>query len=234
MSPEQVRGSGGIGVQTDIWALGVVMYELLAHRPAFLGNTPEALCVQTLSAPVASLAELRPDLPAELVRVVERCLERSPERRFADVAELAAALAAALPGGVATALPAPLTLHSAAIDPEHDTIEEPCVLEEPDLVEPPNLAEEQAWLEEPNTAAPFALIPRLPSPAQRRRVLARSLATAIFVPALAVLPCALAAPQFSSVRTWSLRASGIARENWLELRALWERSKGAPPASPTR
>lgn len=93
MSPEQVQGGGAVSAQADIWALGVVMYELLAHRPAFVGESPEALCAQTLTARVTPLAELRPELPAALVHVVERCLERTPERRFADVAELASALA---------------------------------------------------------------------------------------------------------------------------------------------
>jgi serine/threonine-protein kinase len=92
MSPEQVQGSGVVGVQADIWALGVVMYELLAHRPAFMGESPEALCAQTLTARVTPLDELRPELPEALVHVVERCLERAPERRFADVGELATAL----------------------------------------------------------------------------------------------------------------------------------------------
>ncbi|HVY25973.1 MAG TPA: serine/threonine-protein kinase [Polyangiaceae bacterium] len=92
MSPEQVQGGGAVGVQADIWALGVVMYELLAHRPAFMGESPEALCAQTLTARVTPLGELRPELPRALVRVVERCLERAPEHRFADVGELATAL----------------------------------------------------------------------------------------------------------------------------------------------
>jgi serine/threonine-protein kinase len=93
MSPEQVARSSQVDVRSDIWSLGVVMYELLASRPVFTGSDPHELCSQILAAPIASLAELRPDLPPALIYVVERCLERDPERRFQDVAQLAEALA---------------------------------------------------------------------------------------------------------------------------------------------
>ena len=92
MSPEQVQGEAEIDARTDIWGLGVVMYELLAHQPAFSGDDPRTLCARTLTAEVVPLASLRPDLPATLVDVVARCLEREPGRRFGSVAELAQAL----------------------------------------------------------------------------------------------------------------------------------------------
>lgn len=92
MSPEQVEGGGQVDARSDIWGLGVVMYELLAHRPAFVGDDAVSLCAQTLTATVAPLADLRPDLPRPLVALVERCLERDPSRRFDSVADLAEAL----------------------------------------------------------------------------------------------------------------------------------------------
>jgi serine/threonine protein kinase len=92
MSPEQVQGGGGVDSRSDVWGLGVVMYELLAHRPAFVGDDPHTLCAQTLTAEVVPLGELRPELPGALVRVVERCLERDPARRFNGVEQLAQAL----------------------------------------------------------------------------------------------------------------------------------------------
>ena len=92
MSPEQVQGEAEIDARTDIWGLGVVMYELLAHQPAFSGDDPRTLCARTLTAEVVPLASLRPDLPAALIDVVARCLEREPGRRFGSVAELAQAL----------------------------------------------------------------------------------------------------------------------------------------------
>ena len=92
MSPEQVQGGGAIDARSDVWGLGVVMYELLAHRPAFAGDDPHTLCAQTLTAEVAPLGDIRSDLPHALVRVVERCLERDPALRFDSVEELAQAL----------------------------------------------------------------------------------------------------------------------------------------------
>jgi eukaryotic-like serine/threonine-protein kinase len=92
MSPEQVQGGGAVDARSDVWGLGVVMYELLAHRPVFVGDDPHTLCAQTLTAEVVPLAELRPELPHVLVRIVERCLERDPSWRFDGVEELARAL----------------------------------------------------------------------------------------------------------------------------------------------
>jgi eukaryotic-like serine/threonine-protein kinase len=92
MSPEQLGGGGPVDARSDIWALGVVMYELIAHRPAFTGDDPQELCAQTLLATVTPLAEIRSDLPPALIEIVERCLEREPAHRFATVDELAQAL----------------------------------------------------------------------------------------------------------------------------------------------
>ncbi len=92
MSPEQVGGGAEVDARSDIWALGVVMYELLAHRPAFAGDDAHALCAQTLTAAVEPLDEIRDDLPPGLVAIVERCMERDPVRRFASVEELHRAL----------------------------------------------------------------------------------------------------------------------------------------------
>lgn len=104
MSPEQVGGGGPVDARSDIWALGVVMYELLAHRPAFAGEDPQELCAQTLLGTVAPLGEIRRDLPPALIQIVERCLEREPERRFASVDELAQALANVAASDVAPAV----------------------------------------------------------------------------------------------------------------------------------
>jgi serine/threonine protein kinase len=92
MSPEQVQGGGLVDARSDIWGLGIVMYELLAHRPAFLGDDAHALCAQTLTATVAPLGDIRPDLPRGLIEIVERCLERDPSHRFDSVEQLAEAL----------------------------------------------------------------------------------------------------------------------------------------------
>jgi serine/threonine-protein kinase len=91
MSPEQMRALP-VDERTDIWALGAVMFECAAGRPVFEGSTVFEISAQVLSAPMPDLRVLNPELPEEFIRIVERCLERNPEKRYQNVAELAQAL----------------------------------------------------------------------------------------------------------------------------------------------
>jgi serine/threonine-protein kinase len=101
MAPEQVLGGMEVGVETDVWALGVTLYELLAGRPPFRAASSPRLLRLVLDAEHEPLSSLRPDLPPGLAAVVERCLQKNRARRFRSVAELRAALApfAAAGGG---------------------------------------------------------------------------------------------------------------------------------------
>jgi hypothetical protein len=92
MSPEQMLGAADVDVRSDIWSLGIVLYELLTGRPPFTGPNRIEVCVNVLTATLPSLAEARPGLPPALVAVVERCLEKSAERRYQSVRELERAL----------------------------------------------------------------------------------------------------------------------------------------------
>jgi serine/threonine-protein kinase len=92
MSPEQMRSSRDVDRRSDIWALGVVFFELLTGRLPFDGDSIPALCLKVVSDTAPSLATLRPDVSPELAAIVARCLEKDRERRFGDAAELAAAL----------------------------------------------------------------------------------------------------------------------------------------------
>jgi hypothetical protein len=93
MSPEQVRDAGKVDVRTDIWALGVTLHELLAGSAPFTGTTYSALCAQIIADEPIHLRARRGDAPEALEALILRCLEKRPERRFADVGELARALA---------------------------------------------------------------------------------------------------------------------------------------------
>jgi serine/threonine-protein kinase len=92
MAPEQVRSTHAIDQRSDIWSLGMVLYELLTGSPAFQASSITELCAAILESEVAPLAMHRPEVPAGLAQVVHRCLEKDPKRRFQNVAELAIAL----------------------------------------------------------------------------------------------------------------------------------------------
>ncbi len=93
MSPEQIRSSRAVDVRSDLWSLGVILYELLAGRTPFAGETMGELFACILEVDFPPLPFLRPDVPAPLAEAVHRCLRRPLERRFQDAGELARALA---------------------------------------------------------------------------------------------------------------------------------------------
>ena len=91
MSPEQVQGRP-IDGRTDVYSLGIVFYEMLAGAPPFDGSTIAEIGRQHIRATPPPLSDIRPELPAEVVRIVDRCLEKLPESRFQSMDELLGAL----------------------------------------------------------------------------------------------------------------------------------------------
>jgi eukaryotic-like serine/threonine-protein kinase len=92
-SPEQLRCSTQVDVRTDIWALGVILYELIAGKPPFRGNTLFELRAKIAKEPLEPLNELQPEVMVELGAVVAKCMAKEPDERYATVADLAKALA---------------------------------------------------------------------------------------------------------------------------------------------
>jgi serine/threonine-protein kinase len=92
MSPEQIRSTANVDGRSDIWSLGMVLYELVASEPAFQGRSVADLCAAILEREPRRLDEVCPDVPAGFADVVARCLQKDPARRFATAADLAVAL----------------------------------------------------------------------------------------------------------------------------------------------
>jgi eukaryotic-like serine/threonine-protein kinase len=99
MSPEQMSSTRNVDQRTDIWALGIILYEVLTGRVPFEAETMPQLCGMILQDPPRPLRDLRQDVPDGLQWVVLRCLEKNRDSRFTSVAELAAALAPFGPPG---------------------------------------------------------------------------------------------------------------------------------------
>jgi len=92
MSPEQMTASRQVDARTDIWAMGVVLYELLTARVPFSAETLPEICGLILTATPQAIRDFSPAVPDGLQTVVRRCLEKDRERRFANVSELSRAL----------------------------------------------------------------------------------------------------------------------------------------------
>jgi serine/threonine protein kinase len=92
MSPEQIRNASSVDSRTDVWALGVTLFELLTDDLPFRGETAFALCAAVTSDVPIGVRTLRDDVPVELEAIISRCLEKKPENRFQSFAALAKAL----------------------------------------------------------------------------------------------------------------------------------------------
>jgi eukaryotic-like serine/threonine-protein kinase len=92
MSPEQLRSTRDVDARADIWSLGVVLFELLTGDMPFTATEVTSLIAQILHEPHQRLTALRPDVPAALESVIDRCLAKDPALRFQSAADVAVAL----------------------------------------------------------------------------------------------------------------------------------------------
>lgn len=107
MSPEQGRGER-VDFRSDIYSLGVVLYELLTGQVPFDADTPFAIVLKHTTAPLPPPRTLRPDLPPNLERLVLKALAKEPADRFQDASAFAAAVREQTQGAASPALtPAP-------------------------------------------------------------------------------------------------------------------------------
>jgi predicted ATPase len=107
MSPEQCDGGRLVDHRSDIYALGVVLYQMLCAQPPFVTDSVTEMVSLHLLSPPPPLRIYAPAVSPALAAVVMRMLEKSPARRFASMGELAAALEDAAPAGARAPTPAP-------------------------------------------------------------------------------------------------------------------------------
>jgi serine/threonine protein kinase len=92
MAPEQFEAASAVDERTDVYSLGIVLFELLTGRLPFSGSTPIGMALKHKTEAPPALASVNADVPAWLDRVVHQCLQKDPARRFPSASALAAVL----------------------------------------------------------------------------------------------------------------------------------------------
>ncbi len=114
MSPEQAMGAAELDGRTDVYALGCVVFEMLAGHPPYRGPNAQAVVARHITEPVPSMRSATDGVPAWVDRVVQRALAKTPDERFSTAGDLARAL---VPGAPTEVVSAPRAERSIAVLP---------------------------------------------------------------------------------------------------------------------
>jgi eukaryotic-like serine/threonine-protein kinase len=142
MSPEQCSQSGPIDARSDIYSLGIIVYEMLAGQVPFTGESPTVIMMKQVQDEPPSIRDARPDLPAEVGKILSRALAKKPEDRFQTAGGLSRTLA-----DVASEIEAPLEAAPATVpnSPVEVTLDDD--LDEETLVRPRQAVDEVTVVE---------------------------------------------------------------------------------------
>ncbi|HVY27794.1 MAG TPA: serine/threonine-protein kinase [Polyangiaceae bacterium] len=88
MSPEQVRDARRVDARTDIWAMGIILQELITDAPVFRGESFPGVCAAIVADPPMPVRTMRPDVSDRLEAIIERCLQKDVQKRYQSIAEL--------------------------------------------------------------------------------------------------------------------------------------------------
>ena len=137
MSPEQCSQASEIDSRSDIYSLGVIIYEMLTGHVPFTGDSPTAIMMKHLQEPPPSVLEERDDLPPQVGMVITSALAKRPEDRFQSAGELSEALASAADGE------APRVVSASATSPGASASETNRIIVPTDSNEPPRGTREE-------------------------------------------------------------------------------------------
>ena len=125
MSPEQCSQSGPIDKRSDVYSFGIIVYEMLAGRVPFTGESPTIIMMKQVQDEPPPISEFRPDLPVVVEKIISRALAKRPEDRFQSAGEMSKALAEAF---AALVVAAPATMPNSPVVAAADDLDEETIV----------------------------------------------------------------------------------------------------------